>query len=505
MNIADLDDDDFDREITRRIARLEAAHDPEEAARLYQAEVFPAERERIIRAARQRNEAPLDILFVTVGAQPDSPTLAVLATPAQFVVLVHSDDSAAAADQVIRALDLTADRAEKRSIGDGKNPNLLYKVCFEWWKKRGRPKRVGFDLTGGLKTMSAAAAAAGFALPDARIFYIEADQPRICHRIFWINERRLELENPFEVFGEIRRASARQLAADLRYGPAAALYRQLAADTDQAGDRFRAELCAGYDALERMDFDAARQTLSELAARLDKRSRDSLELEYDRVLVERDTVRANADGAERLAAFVSRVSAAGADPAREPEALRSAECLDFIAMLIQTGERRRAQGLMDLAALLFYRATEAMVQRRLALRGGVDPGNVDWPALAGAAERSIDEIIAAYNDASPKQPLDGEQLPAQLGRASAYAMLAVAFPGDVAEAKHIQKFAGLGDSRNRSLLAHGLQKLEDKTVERLADHAQELFAQLLKVEALDEESVLALNARHRFLSLVDDD
>lgn len=446
----------------------------------------------------------MDLLFVTVGAQADSPALAIIASPARFVVLLHTEKEQSRAEAVVNRLELKASEAALQSIGDGTRILDLYRVCFEEWQKRGRPKRVAFDLTGGLKTMSAAAAAAGFAIPGGKVFYIEADQPRIHGSVFWVNERRICLDNPFVVFGEIRRESARALLASRAYPAAAALYDELAGQTGQLADAFRARLAKAYAAFDALDFRQAEKTLSRLADELDARERDTPELRDDAVVAGRDQVRANAEGARVLADFV-KVIGDDRDPVRERDTLIKDACPDFIAMLLEQAARRRAADQHDVAALLAYRASEAIVQRRLALRGGIDPSAVDWQTLAKKAEVRVEDLVARYNGVTKKDyHFEVASLPSRLGRAQAFGLLAVAFASDVAEEKEIGKFAGLGEARNRSLLAHGLARLNRDTVGKLVDNTEQLFSRMLEIEQVAPADREVLRRRYRFLDVKGD-
>lgn len=503
-SLAGLDDASFAAEADGRIEKLKAAV-AEEAKNFYEQKVLPCEAERIRRGAKRRRddgEELFDLLFVTVGGQPNAPALAVLATPARYVVLLHTDKTSGDAAQVIEGLGLDATRATLRSIGDGKRIPDLYRVCFEEWQNRDRPKRVAFDLTGGLKTMSAACASASFALPGSVAFYIDADQETV--RPFWINERRITLDNPFVVFGEIRRQSARTLLASRAYPAAAVMYEEIVGQTGQPADDFRARLAKGYAVFDALNFEEAANILRSLANDLDARERDTPALRKDTVVAGRAHVRANSKGAHILADFV-KVIGDGRDPARERDTLVTDACRDLIAMLLAAAERRRAADQHDVAALLAYRASEAIVQRRLALCGGTDPSAVDWQVIAARANLEVEELVRRYNDVTKKDyHLDVANLPARIGRAQAFGVLAVTFPNDVAEAKEVGKFAGLGEMRNRSLLAHGLARLNPDSVGKLLDNTENLFTRMLEIEKVAPADQSALRGRYRFFDVKGD-
>ncbi len=499
MDLLELTDAEFDAESRERTARLKAQASADAVRRVYKREVFPLERARIQRAAKASNEPPLELLFVTVGRQAQSPLLAILASPAEYIILLHTDDTIEQANEVVNELALTAAQAELVSLGKGDRPLALYREIDECWRRRGRPGRVAVDLTGGLKTMSAAAAAAGFALPGARVYYIESEQIRLHGQLVWLNERRVEVDNPYEVFGDIRRKTALELLRGGRYGVAAGLYRQLDSDLgDSPPDRRRALLAEGYDAIESMDFKMAQECLAKLWKALDHEAKHVLGVEGP-LLKQRRHIEANARGASRLAEFVE-LGGKGDDPTREIKSLRDERFLDFLAMLICSAKRHRKEGKLDIAALLAYRALEAAPQRRLAAKG-LSPSSMDWQALAAAAGRPLPEILADYNERSSTKALDPEHLPEQLARAAAFLLLAVAFPDDLARGEKIERFRGLGTSRNKSLLAHGVSQLDCKAVEGLIRYARELTERVLELEGLGQGERDDLWRRHTFIEL----
>ncbi|MBM3268572.1 MAG: TIGR02710 family CRISPR-associated protein [Candidatus Sericytochromatia bacterium] len=483
---------------------------PSQGDVVYQEQVFPCELERVRRAAASRlqtgDDAVLDLLFVTVGAQPESPTLAIVATPARYVILLHTDEEWESANDVVGVLGLNATESRLLSLGDGKNPVRLYEIVFREWKERGRPDHVGVDLTGGLKTMSAAAAVAAFALPRARLFYIDARQPRMMGGPRWIDEERLEMENPFRVFGEIDRSAARELLRHGRYSAAAAAYHRIAARVrDKTPDLLRAKLAEGFDAIERLDFATG-------AALLEALDRDLAGLKAtlpdDSVIGMRSAIGKNARGARSLALAASRVRAQeNPDPAKDRDVLISAEGLELVAMVVESARRRFVDGSYDIAALLAYRAIELIGQRRLAMLGETDPSAMDWHGIAEKAGMDLADLVDRYNaklkDARYRLPASAGDLPTEIGMAVCYTLLAVAFPADLTEGMDLKKLVGVGQARNRSLLAHGIQLLGQEAAKGILDMADKLLARLLTMEGLDEPSARALFERHR-LALVTD-
>jgi CRISPR-associated protein (TIGR02710 family) len=498
-----MSDDGFLRAATDAIARLRNAEDAQEAQRIYAQEVLPCEYERLRRDAHRRiacgEDQPLDLLFVTVGAQGDSPALAIVASPARFVVLLHTEDCKSFAHEAVGKLGLDASEARLTSIGDGKDALVIHRKVFAIWSEHGCTEKVAVDLTGGLKSMSAAVAAAGFAMPRARVFYVDTDQPRLHGRTFWVDDRRIELHNPFTVFGEVRRHTARQLLADGHYQAAAVAYEDLAkAVADAKPDELRGRLARGYDALDHLGFEEAHRRLSDLADDLDRLAPI---LKDDAVVRARAAIRANARGAERLVRAVPQKQGE-VDPARDVDVLRSDECLDLASLLLAAAGRRRKGGDLDVAALLAYRVLELVPQRRLAIRGGVDPSQIDWEVLAKSAGCTLTELVKRFNDLGRgRYRLEPTALVKDVARTASFVLLRAAFPDDVGQGVDLRRFEGIGRSRNRSVLAHGTQKLDESTTDGILVQARELFAQMLDVEKVSDEKRRALEQTHRFVTV----
>lgn len=486
-----LEDTAFEAEAASAIARFESSESADEAE-THKREVARFEHERVRRAARQARE--LDLLFVTVGGQANAPTLAVVATPARFVVLAHTNTEKQRADETIQALRLDATRAALCCIGDGKDSAELYRAVFAEWVKRGRPEKVAIDITGGFKTMSASAAAAGFSLPHGKTYYIDSTQLTVHGVRAWVQEHRIELANPFVVFGELRRASARELLKQHSYAAAAAIYREL----DEPADRSRAQLAEAYDALEGLDFQRGATLLDRLCDSLDAFAAHP-DKKADAAVSARAAIRANAEGARKLLDVVTRAN--GEDPVKTAGALSDPACLDLGAMLLARAEAAHTPA--DVAALFAYRCLELVAQRRLALRGGVNPSALDWNVLASSAHQSLPDFVAAYNKTTRKKEhrLVLDELPAASASALSYGLLHVAFPDDVTSCMDLAAFAGAGEARNRSVLAHGLKKLDDATLNGIRRKARELFETLLEVEQMNSTDRLALKARHTFVEV----
>ena len=219
----------------------------------------------------------------------------------------------------------------------------------------------------------------------------------------------------------------------------------------------------------------------------------------------RESVRANAEGAARLERLLSQVGkdSETLDPAASAEALAGDDCRELAAMLLASARRRRDEGLHDVSALFSYRVLALVPQRRLVLACGVDPGRLDDDSWNRLVEHSrlpdAAALVERYNDGArnPEHRLDVTALPTRIARAAAFRLLQVV-AGDVADGMAFARYAGIGDARNRSVLAHGLRLLGEKTAEDVSSAAEALFERMLEIEGVSGDEREALRARHEF-------
>lgn len=221
------------------VAAWLAEADPERARQLYRDPLFPLACERM-RRLRQGTEL-LDLLFVPVGTQAYAPVLAVLGNPSRCVALLETERSHPFGREVEEALQGEAVflhvRVDPVDLGD---VALKMRAVFD---SRGLPPgaRVGADVTGGTKVMTAAVAGAG-SLFGWRLFYVRGEQER--ERMGYAHhERIVELDNVLEVFGARRRETAEALLAAGACRAAAREFQALAEESlASLGDRARVRL-----------------------------------------------------------------------------------------------------------------------------------------------------------------------------------------------------------------------------------------------------------------------
>ena len=217
--------------VPKRIAEWETLPANSDRARaFYEDQVFPLACERMRAVAESNPRAALAI--VPVGTQPYSPILAVLANPADRVVLLHTTGSRDVARDVAAALREDGVTAIfLRPCGDGTEGTRIVEAVEACHHAAGAPpsRAVVVDITSGRKATAAVLGAVA-AVRGFRQVYIEA-RPSSAHRTFMVDERYVPLVSVRAAIGADRRAEALVLLAEGAFEAAERAFR----DAEQAG------------------------------------------------------------------------------------------------------------------------------------------------------------------------------------------------------------------------------------------------------------------------------
>jgi hypothetical protein len=312
--------------------------------------------------------------------------------------------------------------------------------------------------------------------------------------MIWLQTRVELLTNPYEVFGDLDRANARQLLEQGRYGAAARAWQELANKTGRHADRWRAALSTGLDQADRINLRGAAETLCELHRTIHRDRRHDGLLAADPLAseVSLSWLPARAVGLEAVLEIDG-----SADPTRQTEQLLKPGFLDFIEMMIRLAERRDQDGEHDLGSLFAYRALEAIPQRRLA-RLGFEVDRFDWAELyrrAGATDdRARAALVARLFPKTDITPDHG--LRPTVDRGVGLSVLAFGLRDPLVPEAELQKLIGLGKARNASILAHGIRQIQPKDSQSLLRETRALFSRLLELEGLSSVERAALTHRH---------
>jgi CRISPR-associated protein (TIGR02710 family) len=369
---------------------------------------------------------------------------------------------------ISRVAGISRDAIEARSVGEPEEREVYEIIRGFLDKHRFSSREIFIDPTGGKKTMSAAAALAGY-LVGARLVYVDYREYHGENRIpVPGTEYPRLLVNPLEVFGDLELRAvfdafdrgdfkeAARLATDL----AERLYERREADC-------LAELARGYGAWEDFNFKEARVLLGKAEADLDRFAKYGKWTWSDRI---RETLRANLKALAELDSARSRIEQARD---KEPELIEDG--IPILLWYLASAEHRRATNRLNQAVLTVYAAMERYIRLCLSvdhgLRGDVHEDEVRERLDQDEYERAGRELFGpGYRPQEPQGRitfLNGAQLLRGLGSARL-------------EHKDLARLKGLSSGRNACEYEHAWipQVATDKTVQGFLELAKGIMARI---------------------------
>ena len=459
----------------RRIFRGEETYGegtPSEQATAYRFGVMLPE---VIRRA-QRNSATagkprVDLLVSLSGFSPATTILAYeLLRPSQlFVISSEGTDRSIDVihDYVVGTGRLPA-RHFNHEICDGTDPLAIYKEV----KKRVAPDRASarpasaiIDITGGKKVMSAAAALVAWRL-NLRLCYVDSRYDPEMRQPVPGTERLLIVDNPATLFREDETQAALETFRSGAFATAQERFARLAESLPEPGHaRFLRDLSGLYQAYS--DFD-----LENLQAWVD-RTRRSLEDPQSKVSG------VSATRVRRQLGYLEDLAGRG-------------EFIRFLPNFFVLGQHYRGLRRLDFAALLYYRTAEGCFQERLRLGySGFDCGRPDYDRLAMPEE----QMLAAFNLVRTKLGMSAAiSLPQKVGFLDAAIILhtledAMLRQVKITDIRGLSHLAKLTEARNKSLLAHGQQRVAAEQCSKLEGQAFQILRALWELHGPPGENI----------------
>ena len=267
---------------------------------------------------------------------------------------------------VARVGGLDRDNIETVQVGDPGEVEI-YRAVRDFFKGIAKagidPRDVFVDPTGGKKSMSAAAALAGF-LSGAPLVYVDYGKYDETNRIpIAGTEYPRLLSNPLEVLGDLERQHVFAAFNRGDYDEAARLAGRLAERLYAPREaECLAALARGYGAWDRFDFQGARSALVQAADLLDRFAHQG---NWDWAEGIRPTLSKNLQALDELAKVQ-----------KKPERLE--EGLPLLLWYLAAARRMLDAGKPSLAVLLTYAALERYVDLCLWVEFGLDPDDPDY-------------------------------------------------------------------------------------------------------------------------------
>ena len=318
------------------------------------------------------------------------------------------------------------------------------------------------DITGGKKVMSATAGQAAWEtrLP---LCYIDGKFDPLLRRPWPGTERVIKLLNPSKQEQIMMRRDAFEYYKRRNYPLAVESFDQCRANLeDNRLDELATLLCRAYNRWTDLDLPRLRKELDLIYAKLNE----------NRILrLFRDQGQTQETWFEHLETL-EQVAAA--------EPLAMVASYQALSELYSTEAFQR----FDFAALLLYRAMEALVEHGLQLKtkNQLEPKHPDWTLLGDPAELQKEyKALSKEVDGSREQE---RELPNKISFINGLAILCIVDhverEADMRRSDFIHMMKRVAEKRNESVLAHGKKTLNEADYSEMAQHTEKLAHWVLR-------------------------
>jgi CRISPR-associated protein (TIGR02710 family) len=459
---------DEKREYMRRIFRGEVTYgggSPTEQASRYRIEEMYDD---IVAAVLANPSDPVPEVHTLVSLSGYSPETTLLAfefvRPQQLMIISSENVS----DKVDVIYDKLHGRLKPTQIQfrpcDPADPLGIYDIVKKAVRPQPGQRAVSaiIDITGGKKVMSASAALAASQL-NLQMCYVNGEfDPEMRVAVPGTEHLRV-LANPANLFGDHDMDAAKEMFRSGGYAGARVRFAELSESmSEPIQARFLCDLAELYQAWCDLDTTSLRRLAVSVQEKL-------LDPRLRLLAKTRDRLADQLDFVERLA-----------------DRNGSALLLTFFLL----GAHYQTMGRLDFAALLFYRTIEQSLTERLARNyGGFDLEKPDYALLGPDQEELRQRYLVAVREIFPNN--DREALPWRVGLLDAVLLLHVIgdnlLPAaDIRDLRGVNHVQQLVASRNRSVLAHGVELVTQEQCDVLRGRALRNLRAFWKLHHPDE-------------------
>lgn len=441
------------------------------AQRYYDEEILPRTLKIVVPREQKRlaGQVSTDGFILTVGSTHEPLAISLNILQPRRVLFLYTRETESEIDHVLSFCPWLQPSCWDKALVAKDDPLTVYREVRAWAQRYGQLGRLAVDPTGGTKTMTAGAAMAAHVI-GAQVVYVASDYDNLQRRPIPGSERLVLIDDPYEVFGDLKAAQAQELFAQAQYRSAATLYAELAAKLPRHVELVvLRELCLAYAELDEMKVEEGANRLEALAEYL---SRPALRSEGLSLCRHADRLRRHATA---LTSFVvhwrrmrgeTRLAALDLKFLQDTQATR-----ELSVFLYHSGQRREKRGELDVAALLYYRVLEIISQHRLAMRG-ISTTTPDYSQLC---PRVKEHYATAANELF-KTSAD-TALPDKISLMHGWLLLS-SLNDPVCTNLNLKQLNGLVESRNNSQFAHGFRPVDAELIKKFRDLLESRLAVL---------------------------
>ena len=487
--ISEQHDDKFKEHVNKWVNMVP---NTDEADAYYDQHILPHVTEIFIDHNKPKKE--YDGLILTVGGSPEPLILSICAIKPNRVGLLYTENRKDSLERIYNKTNLTiVNMIEGAKKVDGSKTAEIYQAIMNFYTEWGKPENIAVGVTGGKKSMVSGAAIAGAVL-GADIYYVDTDKKNKLNKPEPGSEYLRLLDNPYTVFGDLEVQKAKDLYDRHDYAGAGRIFQQLeqqvaTPNQTKVYEAYRL-LCKTYEAWDNFDMEEAKKSLEELLQIFEQYSPLT---ELAPLHEFKEAFEAQNEALEHLSYIFQKDN--------EQLAFCSSRGFHFAFMLYYNAKRRKKQGKYDIACLILYRLLEWIEQYRLAQRGictskpDYSKSGMDGTCLLNQYQKTWEKAQKTASKSTP--PPRG--LPDRIALVDGFLILEV-LKDDIVNNNstwHWGKVLGQIDTRNNSILVHGMKKVDEKGFKQFKSTVKQQFEKAQELAAID---VCTFNKQHEFIA-----
>lgn len=441
--------------------------DRDERNRFYDEQVFPVLLQTVIPREQKRYPEPYTHLILPVGLSPEPLIISILILRPKKVYFLYTKDSEKYLDRIVKDTNLRISQISQDEINETNVPEIYKKVkaIYEKWEK---PERVAVDITGGKKSMVGGCSLAGSVI-GARIFYIDSKFNTEFKKPDPGSEKLMILDNPYDVFGDLKLERARELFTQLDFVGAQRLLKELEQETSNPElYQARSLLCQAYSTWDDWNITKAVEVMTQTIEMVKRyaRGNENTPLNNQVIYLQQQLIII-----EQLKQALDLI----ANSESELSVLTNHKLyLPMMGTLRAGAIRQEKRGKLDVAALLWYRLIELLSQQRLSSYG-LKTSSPDYSCTKYDESELLSKYqsVSAKTSSSKKSSSTISELPNPISLIQGYTLLQ-ALEDPLTQNQKLQEIRGKVEVRDHGIFAHGFKPLSQEKYDQFKGLAENL-------------------------------
>ncbi|SHJ07519.1 TIGR02710 family CRISPR-associated CARF protein [Lutispora thermophila] len=450
-----------------------------EAEKYYKENIMPL----LVTMFKESDAQDCEHLILTLGTSYEPVVFSILGLKPKNVLILYTPESKDKLDDVIYFTNLKPSQYEAEEV-DSTNILILYEKIKNYYEKHKKPQNIYVDFTGGTKAMSVGCGMAA-ALIGAKVVYIASNYLNQFRKPEPGTERICFIDNPYEVFGDLKRKESIDLFNKMDYKTAYDLFSELY-DTVPGTKEYEAlkYLSLAYDQWDSLNISQALESLIKCKSSAEKEC----------IINNNHSLAKHLKILEKQVECLKVLNDVDLKNTNENKGLLFDNIEYIIFMLYQNALRREQQGKYEMASLLLYRILEMMSQSRLWERG-IDTEKIteeQYSALGMNPEDLLQKVNYIKRKIGEKQL---EALPSEISLLMGYIILGI-IRDSLIETENenkligkIKEIKGKVISRNNGIFAHGFQFQEKEGYEKFKETVVEYMKKYCETKSISFDEI----------------